>query len=103
MRFSKNGITLRNPKKNLRKESWHRTSCTTKWDKLGQVVVVGLVGQGDCGLQILVGQVEQGEGGHLIFLVHVGQGQKIFRCLRPHGLVQKGRIYGNCLVQASIA
>jgi len=23
------------PKKNLRKESWERTSGTTKWDKLG--------------------------------------------------------------------
>ena len=35
--FLKNGMTLRNPKKNLRKESWQRTSGTTKWDKLGQV------------------------------------------------------------------
>ena len=40
------------PKKELRKESWQRTSSTTKWDKLGQVGVVGQVGQGEGGLQI---------------------------------------------------
>jgi len=56
------------PKKNLRKESWQRTIGTTKWDKLGQVGVVGQVGQGERGLQILVGQVEQGEGGLQIFV-----------------------------------
>jgi len=50
-------------KKNLRKESWQRTSGTTNWDKLGQVGVVGQVGQGERGLEILVGQVEQGEEG----------------------------------------
>jgi len=32
------------PKKNLRKESWERTSGTTKWDKLGQVGVRGTSG-----------------------------------------------------------
>ena len=46
MCFSKNELTLRNPKKNLGKENWQRTSGTTKWDKLGQVGVVGQVGQG---------------------------------------------------------
>jgi len=62
MCFSKNGMTLRKPKKNLRKESWQRTSGTTKWDKLGQVGVVGQVGQGEGSLQIFVGQVGQGQG-----------------------------------------
>jgi len=42
--FSKNGMAMRNPKKNLRKESWVRTSGTTKWDKLGQVGVRGTNG-----------------------------------------------------------
>ena len=39
--FSKYGKVMKNPKKNLRKESWERTSGTTKWDKLGQVEVRG--------------------------------------------------------------
>jgi len=42
--FSKNGITIRNQKKILRKESWKRTSGTTKWDKLGQIGVRGTSG-----------------------------------------------------------
>jgi len=71
MCLSKNGMALRNEKKNLRKESWQRTSGTTKWDKLGQVGVVGQVAQGAGGIQILVGQVEQGEGGLQIFVGQV--------------------------------
>jgi len=79
------------PKKNLRKESWQRTSCTTKWDKLGQVGVVGQVGQGEEGLQILVGQVEQGERGLQIFVGQVGQGQGARVCpLEPFHLSQMG-------------
>jgi len=35
---------MRNPKKNLSKESWERTSVTTKWDKLGQVGIRGTSG-----------------------------------------------------------
>ena len=52
------------PKKNLRKESWERTSGTTKWDKLegGLQILVGQLGQGGGGLQIFVGQVGQGQG-----------------------------------------
>ena len=42
--FSKNGMTLRKPKKKLRKESWQRTNCTTKWRKLVQVGVRGTSG-----------------------------------------------------------
>jgi len=34
-------MAMRNPKKNPRKESWERTSGTTKWDKLGQVGLRG--------------------------------------------------------------
>ena len=80
-------MTLRNPKKNLRKESCQRTSGTTRWDKLGQVEVVGQVGQGEGCLQILVGQVEQLEGGLQIFLRQVGQGQG-FGPLEPFHLSQ---------------
>ena len=82
-------MTLRNPKKNLRKESCQRTSGTTRWDKLGQVEVVGQVGQGDRGLQILVGQLEQGEGGLQIFVGQVGQGQRVCP-LEPFQLSQMG-------------
>jgi len=82
-------MTLRNPKKNLRKESWQRTSSTTKWDKLGQVGVVGQVGQGEGGLQILVGQVEQEEGGLQILVGQVGQGQGVCP-LEPFHLSQMG-------------
>ena len=89
MCFSKNGMTLRNSKKKLRKESWKITSGTTKWDKLGQVGVVGQVGQGQGGLQILVGQVEQGEGGLQIFVGQVGQGQGVCP-LEPFHLSQMG-------------
>jgi len=35
---------MRKTKKDLRKESWERTSGTTKWDKLGQVGVRGTSG-----------------------------------------------------------
>ena len=42
--FSKNGMAMRNLKKNLRKQNWERTSGTTKWDKLGQVGVRGTSG-----------------------------------------------------------
>jgi len=76
-------------KRNLRKESWQTTSGTTKWDKLGQVGVVGQVGQGEGGLQILVGKVEQGEGGLQIFVGQVGQGQVVCP-LEPFHLSQMG-------------
>jgi len=35
---------IEKPKKNLRKESWQRTSGTTKWHKLAQVGVCGTSG-----------------------------------------------------------
>jgi len=72
--FSKNRMVMRNPKKNLRKESWEKTSRTTKWDKLGQVGARGTNGtrrrgssdlswtSGPKCLQIFVGRVGQGQG-----------------------------------------
>ena len=72
-----------------RKESWQRTSGTTKWDKLGQLGVVGQVGQSEGGLQILEGQVEQEEGGLQIFMGQVGQGQGVCP-LEPFHLSQMG-------------
>ena len=87
--FTKNGMTQRNPKKNLTKESWQRTSGTIKRDKLGQVGVVGQVGQGEWGLLILVGQVEQGEWDLQIFVGQVGQGQGVCP-LEPFHLSQMG-------------
>jgi len=77
------------PKKNLIKESWRRTSGTTKWDKLGQVGVVERVGQGEGGFQMLVGQVKQGDGGLQIFVGQVGQGQGVCP-LEPFHLSQMG-------------
>jgi len=75
------------PKKNLRKESWERTSGTTKWDKFRKYV--GQVGQGEGDLQILVGQVGQGEVGRQIFVGQVGQGQGVCP-LEPFHLSQMG-------------
>ena len=87
MCLSKNGMALRNEKKNLRKESWQRTSGTTKWDKLGQIGVRGTSGtrrRGD-----LSGTSEQGEGGLQIFVGQVGQGQGVCP-LEPFHLSQMG-------------
>ena len=63
-------MIMRNPKKNLRKESWERTSGTTKWEKF-KLEYVGQVGQGERGLQILLRQVGQGEVGLQIFVGQV--------------------------------
>jgi len=49
-------MTTRNSKTNLRKESWERTSDTTKWDRLGQVGVrAGDKWDRDRGVSILGG------------------------------------------------
>jgi len=61
--FSKNGMTMRNPKTNQRKESWGMTSGTTKWDRLGQVVIHGTSGTGTGGSPYWVGQDGTGAGG----------------------------------------
>ena len=82
-------MVMRNPKKNLRKASWKRTSCTSKWDKLEQVGVRGTSGTRRRGLQILVGQVGQGEGCLQIFVGQVGQGQGVCP-LEPFHLFQMG-------------
>ena len=79
-------MASRNPKKELRKESWERKNGTTKWDKLGQVGVRGTSGTRRRGLQILVGQ---GEGCLQIFVGQVGQGQG-FCPLEPFHLSQMG-------------
>jgi len=58
--FSKNGMTLRNPKKNLRKESWQRF----KWyNRMVQMEQVEQVEQVEAGLQNYVEQMEQDQGG----------------------------------------
>jgi len=87
--FSKIGVVMRNPKKKIRKESWERTSGTTKWDKLGQVGVRGTSGTRRRGLQILVGQVGQGKDCLQIFVGQVGQGQGVCP-LEPFHLSQMG-------------
>ena len=61
---------MRKLKKILKKESWEKTSGTTKWDKLEYV---GQVGQGEGGLQIFVGQVGQGQGVCPAEPVHLSQ------------------------------
>ena len=53
--FSKNWLTLRKPKKNLRKEGWQRTSGTTKWHKFTQVGVRGTSGTRRSGSSDLCG------------------------------------------------
>ena len=63
-------------KQKLKKESWQRTSGTTKWHKLAQDGVQQAV-QGEAGLQIYVEQVEQGEGGLQIVVEQVEQGQGV--------------------------
>ena len=71
--FSKNGMTMRNPKKIWKKRVGKGQVVQpngTSWDKLEYV---GQVGQGEGGLQIYVGQVGQGEGGLQIFVGQVGQ------------------------------
>ena len=50
------------PKTNLRKESWERTSGTTKWDKLGQVGVRGTSGTRRRGSSDLSGTSALGGG-----------------------------------------
>ena len=64
-RFSKSGMTMRKPKKNLRKGSWERTLAggTAKWDRLGQVRVRGIGGIGTGGSPYWVGQNGTGIGG----------------------------------------
>ena len=79
-------MTLRNPKKNLRKESWQRTSDTTKWHKLEYVEQVEQV---EAGLQIYVEQVEQEQGGLQIDVEQVEQGQGVCAA-EPLHLCQSG-------------
>ena len=53
-------MTLRIAKKNLRKESWQRTSGTTKWHKLAQVGTSGTSGTGRSGSPDLRGTKNKG-------------------------------------------
>jgi hypothetical protein len=61
--FSKNGMTLRNPKKNLRKESWQRFKWYNQMAQVGQVGTSGSSGTGRSGSPEYVEQVEQEQGG----------------------------------------
>ena len=78
-------MTLRNPKKNLRKESWQRFKWYNQMAQVGQVgtsgsvklAQVGQVEQVEAGLQIYVGQVGQEQGGLQIDVEQVGQEQGV--------------------------
>jgi len=92
---SKNGMVIRNPKKNLRKQSWERTSGTTKWDKLGQVC--GTSGTREVGLQIFSGTRWTRRRGH--FRGTSGtrtRGPNGAPCTLPHNfsLREEGQISG---------
>ena len=60
--LSKNGMTLRNPKKNLRKESWQRFKWNNQMAQVGQVGTSGSSGTGRSGSPEYVEQVEQARG-----------------------------------------
>jgi len=82
--FSKNGMTLRNPKK-VGKGS----SGTTKWASWVKLAQVGQVEQVEAGLQIYVGQVGQEQVGLQIDVEQVGQEQGVCPA-EPLHLTQSG-------------
>ena len=82
-------MNMRNPQKNLRKESWQRTSGTTKWHKLAQVGVCGTSGTRRSGSPDLRGTSEQEQGGLQIDVEQVGQEQGVCPA-EPLHLTQSG-------------
>jgi len=60
--ISKSGMTIRNPKKNLRKGSWEWTGGTVKWERLRQIEIRGTGGTGTGGSPYCVGQDGTGTG-----------------------------------------
>ena len=81
---------MRNPKNNLRKESWQRFKWYNQMAQVGtSLAQVEQVEQVEAGLQIYMEQVEQEQGGLQIDVEQVEQGQGVCPA-EPVHLTQSG-------------
>ena len=71
--FSKIGMTIRNPQKNLRKGGWERTGGIDKWEGWSRLKCMGQVGQGQGDLHIGWDRMWLGQGVLQIRWERVGQ------------------------------